>query len=256
MRRIPTRIRVSRSAGPVAVLAGALVAGCATIDSVLGPIGLGGTQPAPQSGAAASSTVRAEVDCPTVTVRSGAAAWQIPGGASPTNVRYQGSIGQLARECAVLGDTMTMRVGVEGRVLVGPKGGPGSVTVPIRMALVQEGPQPRPIWSKFYTVPVTIPPNASQAIFSQVEDDLTFALPPDRRTENFVVYVGFDPQGAPAAARKTKTPPRTTTKAPPKAAPAKTAKAPAPAAQKQPPPRFEPAPTAPSNVFAPPPGHK
>ena len=83
-------------------------------------------------------------------------------------MRYQGSLGQLVRECAILGETMTMRVGVEGRLLVGPKGGPGNVKVPIRMALVAEGPQPKPLWSKFYNVEVSVPEGASQAVFSMM----------------------------------------------------------------------------------------
>jgi hypothetical protein len=195
-----------------------------------------------------------------VTIRSGAAAWQISAGSGPTNVRYQGSLGQLARECAILGDVMTMRVGVEGRLLVGPKGGPGNVNVPLRIALVAEGPQPRPIWSKFYSVPVAVPPNASQAVFSQVEDDLTFPLPPSKKLDNYIVYVGFDPQGAASAAKgapKAKAPAPKASAAKP-ASPAPAAKAPAPprstspAAKQQP--QFEPPPSPPPGVFAPPPG--
>jgi hypothetical protein len=163
----------------------------------------------------------------------------------------------LVRECAVLGETMTMRVGIEGRLLVGPKGGPGSVKVPLRMALVAEGPQPRPIWSKFYNVDVDIPAGASQAQFSLVEDDLTFPMPASRQLDNYIVYVGFDPQGAAAAARpaakpKPKSAPRPAAKPAPKPAPPTAAASPPPAKST---PQFEPAPSPPPGVFAPPPGH-
>ena len=40
-------------------------------------------------------------------------------------MRYQVGIAQTARECAALGGVMTMKVGVQGRVLLGPAGGPG-----------------------------------------------------------------------------------------------------------------------------------
>ena len=40
---------------------------------------------------------------------------------------------------------MTMKVGVEGRVLLGPAGGPGQVDIPLRMAVVQEGPAPKTV---------------------------------------------------------------------------------------------------------------
>src|SRR5947207_2354550 len=99
----------------------------------------------------------AEVDCPGVTVRQGASTLSItqPGAeAGPMTTRYQVSIAQTARECAPLGGVMTMKVGVEGRVLLGPAGGPGQIDVPLRMAVVQEGPNPKAIVSKFYKLAV------------------------------------------------------------------------------------------------------
>jgi hypothetical protein len=257
----PVRLLQPYQSGLALLAAGILVASCATVEQPLGPIGDAAKGDGQAKLAATQDGQPTDIDCPVVTVRSGASAWQIPTGPA-TNVRYQGSIGQLVRECAVLGQTMTMRVGVEGRLLVGPEGGPGKVDVPVRMALVAEGPQPKPIWSKFYSVAVEVPPNASQSVFSIVEDDLTFALPADRRSvDNYVVYVGFDPQGAataakpkpkpkPATVRREASPP--TTAATPQTAPAARAPAPAPSqapARQQP--QFEP----PPNVFAPPPGH-
>ena len=256
--RLPAEF--SSRTGLALFAAGLVVTGCAT-ESALGPIG---SPPAPSGDAQVKATqggVPSDLDCPTVTIRGGASAWQLSAGPGPTNVRYQGALGQLARECAVLGETMTMRVGIEGRVLVGPKGSPGNLTVPIRVALVAEGPQPRPISSKFYSVQVNIPEGASQAIFSLVEDDLTFAVPADKRLDNYMVYVGFDPQGASAAARpaaKAKAPAaKPTSAAQTPAAPKAPASQPAPAAKSAPAakPQFEPAPSPPPGVFAPPPGH-
>jgi hypothetical protein len=151
---------------------------------------------------------------------------------------------------------MTMRVGVEGRLLVGPKGGPGSVKVPIRMALVAEGPTPKPLWSKFYNAEVSVPEGASQAVFSIVEDDLTFPMPTNREIGNYVVFVGFDPQGAAAAARpapKAKPKPAAQPQAARPAAPPQAAPKAASPGKSQP--QFEPAPAPPPGVFAPPPGH-
>ena len=45
--------------------------------------------------------------------------------------RYQVSIGQTARECTPAGGVMTMKVGVQGRILLGPAGGPGQVDIPL-----------------------------------------------------------------------------------------------------------------------------
>src|SRR6516225_6143581 len=51
------------------------------------------------------------------------------------DLRYQLSFGQTARECAVQGATMIVKVGVQGRVILGPMGGPGKVEVPLRYAV-------------------------------------------------------------------------------------------------------------------------
>lgn len=261
MRNRLNRLGDSLTLRLAALLACAAIAGCANLESVLGPIGkpsstTSTTSPSgpmtvgeSEGSIAGSRQTSADLDCPNVTVRSGASAWQVTAGSGATNVRYQGSLGQIARECAVLGETMTMRVGVEGRILVGPKGGPGTLNVPLRIVLVQEGPQPRPLWSKFYAVPVTVPPGASQAIFTQVEDDVTFPLPANRNLDNYIVYVGFDPKGATEAASDAKS------KAKPKAQAApKPAKAPAPRAAKSAPPKGSTQPSA-GSPFDPPPGH-
>jgi hypothetical protein len=138
----------------------------------------------------------AEVDCPSVAVRQGAATLSItePGAeAGPMTTRYQVSIGQMARECAALGGMMTMKVGVEGRVLLGPAGGPGQIDVPIRMAVVQEGPNPKTVLSKFYKLAVAIPPGQTSVPFMHVEQDMSFPMPRGGDLDSYIVYVGFDP---------------------------------------------------------------
>jgi hypothetical protein len=222
MRKKPVRLLKPHETSIALVVAAVLLGSCATVEAPLGPIG-GNTGDGNAPVTATQQGQATDIDCPGVTIRSGASAWQLPAGGSASNIRYQGALGQLVRECTVLGETMTMRVGIEGRLLVGPKGGPGSVKVPLRMALVAEGPQPRPIWSKFYNVDVDIPAGVSQAQFSLVEDDLTFPMPAGRKLDNYVVYVGFDPQGAAAAARPAAKPK-------PKAAAPRPAPKPAPAA--------------------------
>jgi hypothetical protein len=113
--------------------------------------------------------------------------------AGPMTTRYQVSIGQTARECAALGGVMTMKVGVQGRVLLGPAGGPGQLDIPLRMAVVQEGAQPRTVLSRFYRLAVAVPPGQVSVPFVHVEQDLTFPLPGGAALDAYVVYVGFDP---------------------------------------------------------------
>src|SRR3954454_5520515 len=137
-----------------------------------------------------------EVDCPSVAVRQGAATLSItePGAeAGPMTTRYQVSLGQMARDCAALGGMMTMKVGVEGRVLLGPSGAPGQVDIPLRMAVVQEGPAPKTVLSKFYKLAVVIPPGQTAVPFMHVEQDLSFPMPRGDALDSYIVYVGFDP---------------------------------------------------------------
>src|SRR5262249_56143528 len=86
----------------------------------------------------------ADIECPDVNVRTGAATLMISskpgeGEASALDLRYQATIIRTARECRVNSGIMTMKVGIEGRVITGPAGGAGTVSVPIRLAVVQEG---------------------------------------------------------------------------------------------------------------------
>lgn len=152
--------------------------------------------PPARPGDPAAALVQVDADCPGVDIRSGASTLSLgAAGAEPsaTSLRYQVSIVRMARECALLGATMTMKVGVQGRVILGPAGGPGQVDVPIRLALVQEGVEPKTIWTKFYRVAVAVPPGQTNVPFVHIEEDVTFPLPRPAELEAYVVYVGFDP---------------------------------------------------------------
>jgi hypothetical protein len=207
------------AARAVALIALLAASGCSSFDV------LGGSQPSSPSGGDASSgssfTQRVRnmfssgastgqekvaatapsgpdpnIDCPSVTVRSGAATLAVntPGvEPSATNLRFQASVSQTARECAVNAGNMTMRVGIQGRVILGPAGTSGKVEVPMRLALVREGVEPRTIWTKLYRVPVTVPPGESNVPFVQVEEGMSFPVPGREDLEAYVVYVGFDP---------------------------------------------------------------
>jgi hypothetical protein len=152
-------------------------------------------EPTPAEKQAAVSNI-AETICPPVDVRAGASTLTVPPGSSDAfALRYQGSIGELARECNVSGGIMRMKVGIEGRVLVGPAGGPGQLDVPLRYAVVREGPEPKTVVSKFSKIQVAIPEGRSNVLFSHVDHDIAFPMPPGLDIEAYVVYVGFDPIG-------------------------------------------------------------
>lgn len=151
------------------------------------------------SGATGDSvTDSADYECPSVTVRTGAATLMIGGksaGGDPgvLDLRYQGTIIRMARECHVNAGVMTMKVGIEGRIITGPAGGPGTVDVPLRIAVVHEGVNPKAIVSKFASVPVTVANDVDRVTFTHVESDIAFPVPvPAGNIDAYVVYVGFD----------------------------------------------------------------
>jgi hypothetical protein len=132
--------------------------------------------------------------CPTVDVRPGTSslAFNAPGGEGAMGLRYQATLGQTARECSAAGGNLNMKVGVQGRIILGPAGGPGTIEVPVRLALVQDGPSPKTHWTKLYRIPVSIGEGVPNVAFTHVEEDLTVPMPAGSTIESYVVYVGFD----------------------------------------------------------------
>ena len=143
-----------------------------------------------------------DIDCPGVQVRTGAATLMVgskPGEGEPAalDVRYQGSIIRTARECHVNAGIMTMKVGIEGRVITGPAGGPGTVDVPLRIAVVHEGVNPKTVVSKFGSESVVVGNAIDRVTFTHIDPDVAFPLPqPIGDIDQYVVYVGFDPIAA------------------------------------------------------------
>ena len=145
---------------------------------------------------------QADVSCPPVEIRQGASTLSVgpPGENTTMSLKYQGSFVRAARDCSVVGSDMVIKVGVQGRIVVGPAGGPGEVQVPVRIAVVEEAPGGfKPIVTKLIRIPVTVPPGQGNVVFSHVEPGMTFPLPtPSTVLDDYVVYVGFDALAAEA----------------------------------------------------------
>ena len=91
---------------------------------------------------------------------------------------------------------MVMKIGVQGRIIVGPAGGPGQVDVPLRFAVVQAhaGAACDPIVTKLVRIPVTLAPATAMRSFTHIEEGLSFPLPPPTSLlDEYIVYIGFDP---------------------------------------------------------------
>jgi hypothetical protein len=172
----------------------------------LGPITgflSGSSAKGPQTAAGAQP----DINCPPVDIRRGASTLTIgpTGEKTAMTLKYQGEFVREARECSVVNGAMVMKIGVEGRVIVGPGGGPGQVDVPLRLAVVYETPSggTRAVQTKFFVIPVVIGPNQGGATFSHIEEAVTFPLPaPTSQLDDYIVYIGFDPNTAEAQAKQ------------------------------------------------------
>ena len=204
MCRVDARRIDRRRCGVAAALAllAAGLAGCSSMPSMpslSSLMGSGTGNSAAAGDASAAYVPPTNFECPSVSVRQGAGTLSLSANpAEPTalNLRYQVGIATTARECRVVGGMVTMKVGVQGRVILGPAGGPGQVDVPLRFAIVQEGVEPKTIMTKLQQLSLSIPPNDSNVPFTHVEDGLTFPMPKGAAIDYYVIYVGFDPLGA------------------------------------------------------------
>ena len=149
-----------------------------------------GTPPDPAAGTEESS-------CPGVAIREGTATYAVGAEGKPatgSDLRFQGTLVRYARDCTRIGGQINARIGVEGRVIAGPAGAPQAVDLPIRVALVQEGVQPKTIATKLYNTPVDLGDRANVP-FSFVAEDFSYPIPSPAVAESYVFYVGFDPNG-------------------------------------------------------------
>ncbi|WP_407178198.1 hypothetical protein [Bradyrhizobium sp. STM 3562] len=137
-----------------------------------------------------------DLNCPPVTIRSGASTYAVAApGKQPigNDVRFQATITKTARECIKNGGDITARIGIQGRVIVGPSGAPPTVEIPMRIAVVQGGVSEKVIATKAYRTTVELGEQDSVP-FSLVADDLVYPVPPGATGDNYVFYIGFDPQ--------------------------------------------------------------
>ena len=156
----------------------------------------GTTAPAP---AATTGAAPALDTCPSVDIRQGAGTIAINTNTrdpQAMQLRYQISVGQTARECSNIAGNLQIKVGLQGRVVLGPAGTPGTLEIPVRYALVEEGPQPKTLYTKLYRVPVTISEGQPSVSFTHIEEAMSVPMPSPSAFDRYVIYVGFDPLGS------------------------------------------------------------
>jgi hypothetical protein len=144
---------------------------------------------------APSDEPQPDLNCPPVGIRAGASTYVVGAQGKPAvgnDVRFQVTITKTARECVKTGGEITAHIGIQGRVIPGPAGAPSTVEVPIRIAVVQGGVGEKVIATKAYRT--TVEMSEDGAPYSFVADDLVYPAPVGAAADQYIFYVGFDPQ--------------------------------------------------------------
>ncbi|HEY7385001.1 MAG TPA: hypothetical protein VH743_15135 [Beijerinckiaceae bacterium] len=155
----------------------------------------GGAPPPPPGPPAAGE----EVDCPPVTVANGGAALRAYTGGrtgAAESLRHQISIANVGRECRGQGDgSVVVKVGVEGRALLGPAGSAGRFQAPVHF-VIRRGDQV--LVNRARSATVTLAAGQTQGSFVIVEEGMVVPA----GTGEFEIEVGLGGSGA--AARPTR----------------------------------------------------
>jgi hypothetical protein len=132
-------------------------------------------------------------ECPEIKVRPGAEAVYYYGKGqvgNPRDLQYQAVIDKQSRNCVVSNGLITVKMGVVGRLMLGPSGAQQSVNLPLRFA-VERGDN-SPLFSELYQIPVAVTPPAQASDFVKVVDNVQIPYVPGDQITN---WVGFDSSG-------------------------------------------------------------
>ncbi len=105
---------------------------------------------------------------------------------NPDNIIYQASISDVTRGCKYENGQLNMNIAVAGRVVPGPLGEPGSVTMPIRVVVVRGE---EVLYSELhqYQVAINSLTGATQFVFNDPNVSI-----PAPSAANLLVFAGYD----------------------------------------------------------------
>jgi hypothetical protein len=148
-------------------------------------------QPSDASGAAAPAALPPIISgkCPQVVIRDEASVYHsYAKGAKddPNQLAYQASLAQGTRQCTTDGTHLNIKVAVQGRLVAGPMGGSGSVTLPIHVSVMDGSTS---LYDEPVNFPVQLPPGQTSGQFIFTDDKISVA----GGSGGFIsVYVGFE----------------------------------------------------------------
>lgn len=136
--------------------------------------------------------------CPEVIISDGGAAIRAQAGQDSSGLRYQISIANVARQCTTTGNgAFNLKVGVEGRVLLGPAGSPGNYGATLTTTVTRAN---KVIGKRSARVGAAIPSGQSGADFTHIEDGIM--VPAGQGDVEIFVSLGGGGAAAPARRRR------------------------------------------------------
>ena len=171
---------------------GSLIGGPSTTGSVASAQSTLADSSAPQSeitAMAQNALPAIATECPPIKVRNGAEAlfsYANNKVGDPRQLRYQAVIDKQSRNCIVSNGLITVKMGVIGRVLLGPAGSPAEYTVPLRFAVERDD---LAVFSQVYDIPVQMTADEQNKEFVKIVENVAI---PYLGGENIVIWVGFD----------------------------------------------------------------
>lgn len=145
-----------------------LVAGLSGCNSASQGLGLGlGSDTASANAQPVQAVVQAY--CPQVVMRDQSAVYRSYARGGQDNqdkLLYQASFSDATRQCTANETTMTINVVAQGRLVQGPAGTPGSVTLPVLVEVVDGD---NVLYSQKVAFPVDMPVGGTQFMFSKAD---------------------------------------------------------------------------------------
>jgi len=180
---------------------GALALGLGLSACSMGNLFGGGSGPSAATTYANTSATTAEMaaaapllpaiatECPPIKLRNGQEAlfsYQNNAQPNPRQLKFQAVIEKQSRNCVVSNGLITVRMGVVGRLLLGPAGTENNVTLPLRFSVERDDVA---LFSERYDIPVQVSPPAQSQEFVKVVENINV---PYLGGENITIWVGFD----------------------------------------------------------------